>query len=135
MAELHMGEVAKVLEGPAYVTVGVGVLVFQRAQVYRREVERALGRRLTDLGDRAQRLGHDVDERVAPARRAVADAASEAVQHLPEPARDLVDAVGNLFLELPSEAKALAKEAVALGRFALQVAGAPASRYVSRQGT
>lgn len=111
----QLGKLARALEGPVYVAVGLGVLGFQRAQVYRRSLERA------------------VERQAGPVRQAVTDLTGEATQHLPEPARDLLDAVSNLVNELPSEARALVNEAVALGRFVVQAAGAPASRYASRQ--
>lgn len=38
------GRVAELARDATYVTVGLGILTFQRAQVRRREIERALGR-------------------------------------------------------------------------------------------
>lgn len=119
---LDLGRLAKAVEGPAYVAVGLGILGFQRAQVYRHQLQR-----------RAGRLTSGVNQGAASARQNVADMAGEAVQHLPQPARELLDAVGNLVNELPAEARALAQEALALGRFAVRAAGTPASRYAARQ--
>ena len=134
-----MAKAVRLLEGPAYVAVGLGVLGFQRAQVYRV----ALQNQLQGLGgsaqkaaqEAAQQLLHDVRARTAPARQNASDVASEALQHLPDAARELVDAVANLVVELPGEAKSLAEEVAALSRFLVHAAGAPASRYASRQGT
>lgn len=109
-----ISRLAKAMEGPAYTAVGLGVIGFQRAQVYRHELQKEMA------------------SRSAPVRQAVSDVAGDALQHLPEPARQLVDAMGNLVVELPGEARAICKEALALGRFALQAAGAPASRYTNR---
>ena len=118
-----INKVAKSLEGPAYIAVGFGVLGFQRAQVLRRAAEKQL-----------QSVGHDLGQRTATLRQAAADTAGEAVQHLPEAARELLGAAGNLVTELPSEARALGQEVIALGRFVLHAASAPAARYASRQG-
>lgn len=106
-----LSKALRAAEGPAYVAIGLGVLGFQRAQVYRRALQ----------------------ERAAPVRQGLNDLASDAVQHLPEPARDLLDALGRVVTELPAEASALASEAVAIGRFALHAASAPASRLAARQ--
>jgi hypothetical protein len=118
-----INKMARSLEGPAYIAVGLGVLGFQRAQVLRRAAQ-----------EQVQHLGRDLDQRTASLRRTAADTAGEAAQHLPEAARDLLGAAANLVTELPSEARALAREVAALGRFAMHAAGAPAARYASRQG-
>jgi hypothetical protein len=126
------------LEGTAYVAVGLGVLGFQRAQVYRLALRRELGA----LGGVAQKaaggavrqLAQDIRSRTAPARQNAVDVGGEALQHLPDAARELLGAMANVVVELPGEAKALAGEVVALSRFVVHAAGAPASRYASRQG-
>jgi hypothetical protein len=119
---LDLGRLAKALQGPAYTAVGLGVLGFQRAQVYRHELQR-----------RAEGLTSVVNRSAGSARQNVSDMAGEAFQHLPQPARELLDAAGHLVAELPAEARALAQEGLALGRFALRAAGTPASRYATRQ--
>lgn len=125
---------AKALEGPAYTAVGLGVLGFQRAQVYRVALQHKMGGLAGQAQGALVDLAHEVDQRTSHMRESAGDLAGEAVQHLPEPARDLIDAVGHLIVELPAEAKGLAQEAVALGRFLFQAAGSPAARFASRQG-
>lgn len=143
MAEQPIGKeeinkIARALEGPAYIAVGFGVLGFQRAQVYRLALQHqlgAVGGMAREAGlELARQLTDEVGRRTGPARQTAGDLAGEAVQHLPEAARDLLDAMGNLITELPAEAKGLVQEVAALGRFAMHAAGAPASRYASRQG-
>ena len=130
---------AKAIEGPAYTAVGLGVLAFQRAQVHRVEAQRALGRlggTARSMGEAlGEELGHEVSARTAPLRQKATDLTGEALAHLPDPARQLLDAVGNLVVELPHEAKSLAGEVVALSRFAWRAAGSPASRFASRQAS
>jgi hypothetical protein len=63
-------DVLHVLRETAYVGVGLGVLAFQRAQVRRRELERALEPHLAGVNDAAATL------------RTVAEVAGEAAQGL-----------------------------------------------------
>jgi hypothetical protein len=44
----HLDEVTKALEDALYVSVGLGILAFQKAQVQRRELSKAVGRALGD---------------------------------------------------------------------------------------
>jgi hypothetical protein len=76
----NFGYLAKILEGPAYVAVGTGVLGFQRAQVRRRELQREMQHRLGELagvarqaGSRAQQGLESLQPRVDPAARMVRD--------------------------------------------------------------
>jgi len=138
MAEVNLGRFAKVLEQPAYVAVGFGVLGLHRAQVWRHTWQR----RAADLARRAagsaavvsepleedrRTDGHD---RVTPLHLTVLDV--DVAEHLPPEATELLsatrDLVDDLVGEVPAEARELMKEAVAFGRFALQVLRAPASR-------
>ena len=40
MADVNFAKAARALEGPAFIAVGFGILGFQRAQVYRRDMEK-----------------------------------------------------------------------------------------------
>ncbi len=113
MADVNFAKAAKVLEGPAFVAVGLGVLGFQRAQVCRHTVQK--------------RVGHLYDD-LAPLRQKVDDVAGGIASELPPEAVELAKATGSLVASLPREARELMKEAVAVGRFALQVVRAPVAK-------
>lgn len=93
-----------------YVAVGLGVLGYQRAQVYRRACQSQLGRAAARSAEQLR----PVSERVA--------------RRLPPEANDMARAAGDVVNDISSEAKELAKEALAFGRFALQLLKAPAAR-------
>jgi hypothetical protein len=113
MADVNFAKAAKVLEDPAFLAIGFGVLGFQRAQVFRHAVQR-----------RAKGLYGDL----APLRQMVDDAAGGVASMLPPEAVELARATGSLVASLPGEARELAKEAVAVGRFAFQVVRAPVAK-------
>ncbi|MGA3222008.1 MAG: hypothetical protein ABSE77_23570 [Acidimicrobiales bacterium] len=113
MSDVNFAKAAKVLEDPAFVAIGFGVLGFQRAQVFRHAVQR-----------RAKGLYGDL----APLRQMVDDAAGGVASMLPPEAVELARATGSLVASLPGEARELAKEAVAVGRFAFQVVRAPVAK-------
>ena len=64
MARTPLDDVGKTLQDVAYVSVGLGVLAFQRAQVRRQELQKGLGRLGTLAGEQAKL----VEERVAASR-------------------------------------------------------------------
>lgn len=113
MADVNFARAAKVLQDPAFVAIGFGVLGFQRAQVCRHVVQK----RIRGLSDD-----------LAPWRQMVGDAAGGAATMLPPEAAELAKATASLVASLPGEARELAKEAVALGRFAYQMAWAPVAK-------
>jgi hypothetical protein len=113
MADVDFARAAKVLEDPAFVAIGFGVLGFQRAQVCRHAVQR----RVRDLyGD------------LAPVRQIFDGAAEGVASMLPPEAVELAKATGSLVASLPGEARELAKEALAVGRFAFGVLRAPVAK-------
>jgi hypothetical protein len=113
MADVNFARAAKVLEDPAFVAIGFGVLGFQRAQVYRHAMQ--------------QRVKGFYGE-LAPVRRMVDDAAGGVAAMLPPEAVEMARATGGLVASLPGEARELAKEALAVGRFALQLVRAPVAK-------
>jgi len=113
MADVNFARAAKVLQDPAFVAVGFGVLGFQRAQVFRHALQRRIGGLYDDM---------------APVRDKVDDIAGEVASRLPPEAVELVKATGSLAASLPGEARELVKEALAVGRFALQVVRAPVAK-------
>lgn len=116
MADVNFARAAKVLEDPAFVAVGFGVLGFQRAQVCRHALQRRMGGLYDDM---------------APLRQKVDDIAGDVASRLPPEAVELVKATGSLVATLPGEARELLKEAVAVGRFAFQVVRAPVAKRVA----
>jgi hypothetical protein len=114
MGELDMGRLAKMLEQPAYIAVGFGVLGFQRAQVLRRACQRRVS---------------EGARQVAPVVSQVASqVVSQVNDRLPPEAEELRRAAGDVVTDVTGEARELLKEAAAFGRFALQVLRAPAGR-------
>jgi hypothetical protein len=71
------------LRDAAYVAVGFGLLAFQRAQVRRRALERALEAQGGAALDQVSRLATELEERVEPAL-------DELEGRLPPPAQDLL---------------------------------------------
>ena len=78
-----MADVTKTVKDAAYVTVGLGVLAFQKAQVGRRELTKQVETQLTETGGQVQRLAKKVEERVQPVLSQLEDA-------VPAGAKDLV---------------------------------------------
>jgi hypothetical protein len=110
VAEPDLARLARQLEEPAYVAVGFGVLGLQRAQVYRRGLQRELYTAL-------QR-----------GLRQLKPLAGEVARRLPPEVGEVARATGEVASDLSREARELAKEAVALGRFAFQALRAQAGR-------
>src|SRR5207302_5025497 len=78
-----MADVTKTVKDAAYVTVGIGVLAFQKAQVGRRELTKQVETQLTETGEQVQRFAKLVEERI----QRVLDQLEDAV---PAGAKDLV---------------------------------------------
>jgi hypothetical protein len=124
MADVDFAKAARALEGPAFIAVGFGVLGFQRAQVYRRDMEK----RAVELAGTVRSLSGELGQRLAPAHQVVDDVAGDFALQLPPEAVELARAASTLVGALPREARELAKEAVAVGRFAVQVLRAPVAK-------
>jgi ElaB/YqjD/DUF883 family membrane-anchored ribosome-binding protein len=90
-----MADVTKTVKDAAYVTVGLGVLAFQKAQVGRRELTKQVETQLKQVetqlkqvqlsgtGEQVQRLASQLEQRIKP----VLDQLEESV---PATAKDLV---------------------------------------------
>jgi len=78
-----MADVTKTVKDAAYVTVGLGVLAFQKAQVGRRELTKQVETQLTETSEQVKGLSKKVEERIQP----VLGQLQEAV---PAQAKDLV---------------------------------------------
>jgi DNA anti-recombination protein RmuC len=59
-----MADVNTILKDAAYITIGLGVLTFQRAQVQRQELKKQLETQLDDAKGGFTKLSGTVDERV-----------------------------------------------------------------------
>ena len=78
-----MADVNKTLKDAAYVTVGLGVLAVQKAQVGRRELTKQVESQLNGTTEHLQKVARQFEERVSPLFDQIEGA-------LPDTARDLV---------------------------------------------
>jgi ElaB/YqjD/DUF883 family membrane-anchored ribosome-binding protein len=78
-----MADVTKTVKDAAYVTVGLGVLAVQKAQVARRDLTKQVETQLTQTGEQVQKLSKKVEGRIQP----VLD---QLEQNVPDQAKDLV---------------------------------------------
>ena len=99
-----MADVTATLKDAAYVTVGLGVLGFQKAQVRRVELQKQLEQqrkvietqvaeglaKLTEASKTVQGLARDLDARIEPVREQVGAQIDAVEGYLPEQVRDLV---------------------------------------------
>jgi len=76
-------DLTKTLKDAAYVTVGLGVLAVQQAQVRRRELTKQVESQLSGTTEHLQKVARQVEERVSPLFDQIEVA-------LPGAARDLV---------------------------------------------
>jgi hypothetical protein len=93
-----MAELTATLKDAAYVTVGLGVLGFQKAQVRRVELQKQvkeqrkqLESQLADAGKTVRGLAQDVEARLAPVRSQVEGRLDTLSGLLPVQARSVVD--------------------------------------------
>jgi ElaB/YqjD/DUF883 family membrane-anchored ribosome-binding protein len=93
-----MADPIATLKDAAYVTVGLGVLGFQKAQVRRVELSKqlaeqtkALESQFQDASKSFRTLAQDLDARIAPARQRVEGRLDALSVRLPEQARTLVE--------------------------------------------
>jgi hypothetical protein len=97
MPEFNPDNVRNALKDAFYVTVGLGVLTVQRAQVQRRELRKQLESQFGDARDQLQKAGKTVEDRVKVVEERlekVEDRFEKLVDQfegrLPEQARELV---------------------------------------------
>jgi uncharacterized protein YjbJ (UPF0337 family) len=155
MEDVNFDKVIKTLEEPMYVAVGFGVLAFQRAQVFRRELERHLGRFAGAanhvVGGAKDVVGGAKDHFAAAAKQASGSATSrvpggaagraaggaadivpglagEIAGQLPDEAKEFFRAAVDVAGDIPKEARELLNEAIAAGRFAVKVLQGPVAR-------
>jgi gas vesicle protein len=78
-----MADVTKTVKDAAYVTVGLGVLAFQRAQVARRDLTKQVETQLTQTSEQVKDLSKKVEGRIQPTL-------AQLEQTVPAQAKDLV---------------------------------------------
>ncbi|MBV8159291.1 MAG: hypothetical protein JO265_00045 [Acidimicrobiia bacterium] len=114
-----MADVTKTVKDAAYVTVGLGVLAFQKAQVARRDLAKQVEAQLTQTGEQVKGLSQQTSEQV----KGLSKQASEQVKGLSQQTSEQVKGLskkvegriqpvlGQLELTLPAQAKDLVKQA------------------------
>src|SRR3954469_3986572 len=100
MPQLKTDDIRNTLKDAFYVTVGLGVIAFQRAQVQRQELRKQLESQFGDARQQVQKAGKTLDERVK-----VIEERLQAVEGRFESALDQVEE------RLPEQAKAVVKQA------------------------
>jgi paraquat-inducible protein B len=102
MAEIKFdeiaGEITKVLKDALYIGVGFGVLTFQKLQVQRNELQKAIDEKVVDLGkERLEKVRGDVEsqmkaleERLDTIEAKIDEALDELQGKLPEQAADVL---------------------------------------------
>ena len=83
-----MADVNKTLKDAAYVTVGLGVLAVQKAQVGRRELTSRVEAQLNETGEQVQKIARLVENRVQPVLGQLEAALPETAKDLVKQARD-----------------------------------------------
>ena len=78
-----MADVTKTVKDAAYVTVGLGVLAFQKAQVARRDLTKQVETQVTQTTDQVKDLSKKVEGRIQPVL-------GQLEQTVPAQAKDLV---------------------------------------------
>ena len=78
-----MADVTKTVKDAAYVTVGLGVLAFQKAQVARRDLTKQVESQLSQTGSQVKGLSKKVEGRIQPVL-------GQLEQTVPSQAKDLV---------------------------------------------
>ena len=81
-------DLTKTIKDAAYITIGFGVLAFQKAQVRRRELEKQFEDQTTDLRAQFAKVADEVEERIEPLVGAVETSLDQLEERLPDQARE-----------------------------------------------
>lgn len=87
-----MPEIPSLVKDAAYVTIGFGVLAFQRAQVQRQELTKAVEASLGDARGTVEDRVKLVEERLEALQKDVDGLLSDVEERLPEAAREWLHA-------------------------------------------
>ncbi len=85
--------VTETLKDAAYVTIGFGVIGFQKAQVRRQELKKQLGSQVAAGRRNVAELASQLDAYVAPVRSQVESRLDDVEGALPVPAQELLKSV------------------------------------------
>ena len=102
-----MNDVTKIVKDAAYVTVGLGVIAFQRAQVQRQELKKQLDTQLVDAREAISKLTEGMDDRRKVVEERVKDL-EERFDDIEERIEQLLDSVED---RLPEQARDVVKQA------------------------
>ena len=103
--EHHMAELGQLLKDAAYVGVGFGVLTFQRAQVRRQEITKALEAQLGDARTGFSQLSGTVDDRVKVLEERLEGVQEQLEAALGELEANVDKALDELSARLPDQAR------------------------------
>jgi gas vesicle protein len=116
MAESAIDDVTKVLKDALYVTVGMGVIAFQKAQVQRQELQKQLRSQWGDARDQFDKLGGTIDDRMKAVEdrlndveQQVDDLVDQFQDRLPEPAADVVRQIRRTTKDVRSQVRELVR--------------------------
>ncbi len=97
MAELNFDGIAKAAQDAAYITVGLGVIGFQKLQVRRNELEKNLKAQISEARDELKKLGgslegqvKSLEERLTAVEQQVDAVLDQLQDKLPDQAAELV---------------------------------------------
>ena len=123
-------DIPRVAKDTLYVTVGFGVLAFQRAQVARQDLRKAVGSQLGDARTNVERLSDGVDERLKVLEErleSLSDQLETAYETLEQRVEKVLDDVEG---RMPESARELVRGA----RSAAKEASGTLRELVSREG-
>lgn len=81
-------DLTKTLKDAAYITVGFGVIAWNKAQVRRRELEKQFETQTADVRTQLAKVADEVEERIEPLREAVDARLDQLEEQLPGRARE-----------------------------------------------
>jgi predicted nuclease with TOPRIM domain len=135
MPEISTEEITKVLKDTLYVGVGLGVIGFQKAQVRRVELTKALKSQLGEAKGRVDGLGDVSDDLLGDAKAQVAklvEGAEDRVKLIEERLSALEEQIETLLDQLEDKLPEQARELVKQARDAAKDARTQLSALVNR---
>src|SRR4051812_552504 len=84
-----LSDLTKTLKDAAFVTIGFGVIAFQKAQVRRRELEKQFAEQSETLRAQLSKAATDAEERFEPVAQTIEASLDTIEERLPEQAREV----------------------------------------------